>query len=495
MTTPPKRPRLLLLVIGYVDESALSRALERLPARLFAVCDTEILIVVDATEQRIGEIGGEFRRRHREARMTVLRNEFDPGHGGDQKVGYTHAIRQNFDLVALVHGDGRYAPEEIPRLLEPLIDGTADVVFGGRLARRAVSGSGGMPIGWRLRNRFVALCQNALLGTRLSDPHCGYRLFSVRALERIPFVLGSSGSHFDHQVVLQLANAGMRIVELPVPAYRDHAKGGPGYSLKVLLWTLRNVAHRSGILYQRALDTEGGENTHYGLKLGYPSSHTYAIAAVAPGASVLDLGSGPGTLARELEAKGCRVTVVDRQPPPSSGEDREFLVQDLDEPLEFRVDDYEYILLLDILEHLQSPERFLERLRELFDHQPRRVILTTPNIAFFIQRGMLLLGQFNYGKKGVLDLTHSRLFTFRSLRRLLRECGFRIRRVRGVPAPFPLVFGDGRLGRSAVALNRFLIAVSKSLFSYQIYVEMTTTPGVDYILERSRLDASDRGEA
>jgi hypothetical protein len=55
---------------------------------------------------------------------------------------------------------------------------------------------------------------------------------------------------------------------------------------------------------------------------------------------------------------------------------------------------------------------------------------------------MLVLGQFNYGKAGILDRTHTRLFTFRSLRRLLVDAGFRIKEIRGVPAPFPKILGN-----------------------------------------------------
>ena len=76
--------------------------------------------------------------------------------------------------------------------------------------------------------------------------------------------------------------------------------------------TLQNVAHRSGILRQRRFDPVADViNAHYDLKLGYPSSHQFALDSV-PGARVLDLGAGPGGFARELVRKGCTVTVVDR---------------------------------------------------------------------------------------------------------------------------------------------------------------------------------------
>ena len=65
--------------------------------------------------------------------MTVLRNEFNQGYGGNQKVGYAFATREGFDFVAMVHGDGQYAPEELPALVAPLRDGQADAVFGSRM--------------------------------------------------------------------------------------------------------------------------------------------------------------------------------------------------------------------------------------------------------------------------------------------------------------------------------------------------------------------------
>ena len=67
-----------------------------------------------------------------------------------------------------------------------------------------------------------------------------------------------------------------------------------------------------------------------------------------------------------------------------------------------------------------------------------------------------------------------------------RDAGFRITKVRGIPAPFPKVLGNGRLARAAIALNLALIRVSKTLFSYQIYVEAESTPSVDFQLRDAK---------
>lgn len=243
--------------------------------------------------------------------------------------------------------------------------------------------------------------------------------------------------------------------------------------------------HRNGLLYQRRFDPRLHDDARYDLKLGYPSSHSWALAAVPEGAAVMVFGAGPGELAGELVRKGCTVRVVDRGATGDAGEVAP-VARHPDDPPPFDVRPYHYFLLLDTIEHLPDPERFVDQLRTQFDYTTRVVILTTPNIAFFVQRIMLLFGQFNYGRAGILDRTHTRLYTFRGIRHLLRDAGFRVRRVRGVPVPFPLVFGDGVPARLALALNRVLIAISKTLFAYQIYVEAETTPDVDFLLQDAK---------
>ena len=204
----------------------------------------------------------------------------------------------------------------------------------------------------------------------------------------------------------------------------------------------------------------------------------------------MDLGAGPGHLARELVEKRCSVTLVDRLAPTQVPRGAEVMLRDLDsDPLQLDLSKVDVLLLLDVIEHLREPERFLAALRRNLDHRPRTLVLTTPNVAFVIQRLMLLAGQFNYGKAGILDRTHTRLFTFRSLRRLLVDSGLRIREVRGIPAPFPKAVGQNAVGMGLLRMNQALIKLSPALFSYQIFVEAETTPDVSYVLADSRQSA------
>src|SRR5262249_37663362 len=223
------------------------------------------------------------------------------------RIGCSYAIGKGFDFVAMVHGDGQYAPEELPKLVEPLREGRADAVFGSRMMHRFGALKGGMPLYKFVGNKILTRIQNTLLGTKLSEFHSGYRIYSVEALKKINFRLNSNDFHFDTEIIIQLLNAKARIVELPIPTYYGNEicrVNGMMSAKDALLATLRNAAHRAGILYQRRYDTAIKGNMHYELKLGYPSSHTYALEAVPAGATVLDIGAGPAGVARELKKKG-----------------------------------------------------------------------------------------------------------------------------------------------------------------------------------------------
>jgi hypothetical protein len=176
---------------------------------------------------------------------------------------------------------------------------------------------------------------------------------------------------------------------------------------------------------------------------------------------------------------------------------KDFVVWNEQTPLEISARDYDYVLLLDIIEHLAHPEAFLDRLRRSLaslDGRPK-IIVTTGNVVFLIVRLQALVGNFNYGKKGILDLTHTRLYTFGTLRTLLEQCGFVVEEARGIPAPFPAALGLSAFSRLLVRVNGLLIRVSRGLFSYQIFMRVAPTPTVDALLEDSMAGSLTRASA
>jgi hypothetical protein len=145
--------------------------------------------------------------------------------------------------------------------------------------------------------------------------------------------------------------------------------------------------------------------------------------------------------------------------------------------------DVKVVLLLDIIEHLISPENFcVELRRRMQTNLSANIVLSTGNVGFFVTRLMLFLGQFNYSTRGILDLTHTRLFTFSSTRRLLKESGFVIEKERGIPFPIPLVMKNPFWRRNLMKLQMFLMRFSHGLFAYQIFIVARPLPTLETLL-------------
>ena len=187
-------------------------------------------------------------------------------------------------MVALVHGDGQYAPERLPDLLTPLLSGEADAVFGSRMMKKGDALRGGMPLYKYLGNRVLTTVQNWLLGSDLSEFHSGYRVYSAAALAKIPFDRNTDQFHFDTEIIIQLIRAGMRIKELPIPTYYGDEicrVDGLKYARDVMRATLLSRVQDLGILYQRKFDVH--DAPPYKTKLEYDGSHTAALERVRGG--------------------------------------------------------------------------------------------------------------------------------------------------------------------------------------------------------------------
>jgi glycosyltransferase involved in cell wall biosynthesis len=480
--------RILIFIVAYNAEKTISSVLQRIPEELRCK-DVEVLIIDDSSKDETFRAGLKHEAASSDFKITILRNPENQGYGGNQKLGYRYAIDHRFDIVALIHGDGQYAPEKLPVLLEPLVKEEAAAVFGSRMINKQDALKGGMPLYKWVGNQVLTTFQNTLLGTELSEFHSGYRLYSTKALAKIPFDRNSNDFHFDTDIIVQLVFAGLKIVEIPIPTfYGDEIchVNGLKYAWDIFKTMLRAKLHEKNLLYDRKFDVGQIELT-YDLKLGFASSHTMAIEAVRPDSTVLDIGCGQGYVSEEMAKRAKRVVGVDQYIRESTNPKIEFRKFNLDQDaIPVEVSGFDQIFLLDVIEHLRDPEIFMENLRAAAANKRPEVILTTANVAFFITRFMLLLGNFNYGRKGILDRTHTRLFTFNSLRELFQQTGFKVEEIRGIPAPFPKAVGDNALGRFLIAVNQFGIRILPGLFSYQIYVRARALPTVPTLLEVTR---------
>ena len=494
------RPRLLVFVVAYNAETTIGSVLSRIPASLGALYDGEILVIDDSSEDRTFERTTEGKLdADAPFEVTVLVNPENQGYGGNQKIGFHYAIEGGFDIVALLHGDGQYAPECLPVLVEPVARGEAELVMGSRMLGGGAR-HGGMPVYKLVGNRLLTTAQNRLMRSHLSEFHSGYRVYDVGALSSIPFDLNTNDFHFDTEIIIQMLLAEHRIVELPIPTYYGDEicyVNGMKYARDVMLSTLKARIQKLDLVYDPKYDCRPeskAKQTHYRTKLGYASTHSMALSAIPAGSRVLDIGCGDGGLANALADRGCAVVGIDAVRPPDGTRLEAFHRHDLDQaPLPVEVADFDVVLLLDVVEHLRSPEEFLTRLRlDAAQNPDLRVIISTGNVGFALTRLLLLSGQFNYGKRGILDMTHTRLFTFPTLRRLLHGAGFDVVEMRGVPAPFPEALGESRAGLALLRANSTLIRLRRSVFAYQALAIARPRPTLPYLLRRATQESEER---
>jgi len=134
--------------------------------------------------------------------------------------------------------------------------------------------------------------------------------------------------------------------------------------------------------------------------------------------------------------------------------------------------EYDLIIFADVLEHLADPAAILRRcFASLKDDG--MIIISVPNVANIVVRLSLLFGRFDYGDRGILDRTHLRFFTLKSLTDMLEQCGLKIGRIVATPIPVQLVWPvtNRRFFAPLHDCHFLLVRLCKTLFAYQFVVQ------------------------
>jgi glycosyltransferase involved in cell wall biosynthesis len=185
------------------------------------------------------------------------------GYGANQKTCYLEALQRGADAVVMLHPDGQYEPELIPRMVEPILNQQADLVLGSRLAEPGMAIKNGMPRWKYIANRALTISENKVMGTNLTEAHTGYRAYSRKLLLTVPFLRNSLDFAFDSELIMQAAHFELRIAEVPAACrYFEDAssvrfRAGVIYGLKTLWAAARLVAHRTGVLPSRKFRNPG----------------------------------------------------------------------------------------------------------------------------------------------------------------------------------------------------------------------------------------------
>lgn len=211
---------------------------------------SKVILVDDASHDDTVELAARLE-------LEVIKHHRNVGYGGNQKTCYTAALRENADVIVMLHPDGQYDPSLLPDLVRPLLRGEADMVLGSRFLDRGGARSGGMPLYKYISNRFLTAVENHILGQRFSELHTGYRAYTRRFLETIPYLRNADDFVFDTQVIAQGVAWDMRIGEVPVATkYSPEASSTSFWqSLVYGVKTLGTMAlfdlHRRGLIRSR----------------------------------------------------------------------------------------------------------------------------------------------------------------------------------------------------------------------------------------------------
>ena len=161
--------RLLIFIVAYNAQSTIESVLARIPLLILENYSVEVLIIDDSSQDETFQEG---RRASQKLNLpfpvTVLKNPINQGYGGNQKIGYHYASQFGFDYVALIHGDGQYAPEALPELMRSFDDPIVGAVFGSRMLTRGAARAGGMPLYKFVGNKILSGFENYLLNTSFS---------------------------------------------------------------------------------------------------------------------------------------------------------------------------------------------------------------------------------------------------------------------------------------------------------------------------------------
>lgn len=246
-------PKVIVVMPAYNAELTVEKTVRDIPPGSVS----EVILVDDRSKDRTVEVA-------RALGITVIVHEVNKGYGGNQKTCYTEALARGADIVVMVHPDYQYDPRLIPYFAGYVEKGVCDVMLGSRVRSRKETLDAGMPVWKYISNRFLTVIENIALGQNLGDFHSGFRVYSRKVLETIPWRENSDNFVFDSEFLAQAAWFGFRIGDAPVPCrYFDEASSirfmaSTRYGITTLMVLVKFWLQKIGIGRFRIFRKAGG---------------------------------------------------------------------------------------------------------------------------------------------------------------------------------------------------------------------------------------------
>jgi glycosyltransferase involved in cell wall biosynthesis len=202
---PTALVKLSVIVPVYNEVRTIAEVIDKVVALDLGGLELELIISDDGSNDGTREVITEIRSRHK-----VVRTHTSPAN-----LGKGAAVRQGLalatgDIILIQDADLELNPQEYDRLLAPILEGRATVVYGSRFLLHNPR----IPLRTKLANRFLTLVTNVLYGARLSDMETAYKVFRVEVVRSLK--LRCVRFDFEPEVTAAVLRAGHRIVEVPI---------------------------------------------------------------------------------------------------------------------------------------------------------------------------------------------------------------------------------------------------------------------------------------
>ena len=207
----------LSIVIPVYNEAATISKIVDLVRSVNAGMEKEILLVDDCSRDGTREVLEKMGRDN--ADLKVLFHEVNRGKGAALRTGFAAATG---DVVLIQDADLEYDPHEYPRLLQPIVDGHADVVYGSRFLG---GGAHRVVFYWHyLGNRLLTTLSNMTTNLNLTDMEVCYKVFKREVIQNVPLKENRFG--FEVEITAKIARRKLKIYEVPISYYgRDYSEG------------------------------------------------------------------------------------------------------------------------------------------------------------------------------------------------------------------------------------------------------------------------------
>ena len=403
-------PLLSVIVPCYNERGTVAELLRRV---LAVPMTKEIIVVDDQSSDGSYDIVQELASR--ESSIRSLRQDRNMGKGAALRRGIAEA---RGEIVVIQDADLEYEPAEYPRLVQPILDGHADVVYGSRFAghpRRVM-------MYWHtLGNSVLTWLSNILTNLNLTDMETCYKVFRRDVIQSIR--LESNRFGFEPEITAKLARRGYRIYEVPISYHgREYWEGKKinwkdGFSA---IWTI--VKH--GLLTRGDSEPDGYVTLERMAALKHYNRWILDRFRDFMGQRVLEVGSGTGNMTRLLYGREL-IVATDMEPAYLHILRNRFRRQPTIQvaPLDLEKDDwkslreheFDTVVCLNVLEHIKDDRGALERLYEL--------LVPGGRLMLFVPADQKLFGTLD------TQVGHHRRYSKESLEQVIRAAGFEVRQL------------------------------------------------------------------